>query len=88
MGYGTEGARALIRKGFTDLGAERVVATAFRNNLASRRVMEKSGMTLAREYRLTPDQLLEMLGITSPELVDAEAVEYAITKIEWEAQFR
>jgi hypothetical protein len=29
-----------------------------------------------------------MLGITSPELVDAEAVEYAITKIEWEAQFR
>ena len=48
MGYGTEGARALIRKGFTDLGAERVVATAFRDNLASRRVMEKSGMTLAR----------------------------------------
>ena len=88
MGYATEGARALIRKGFTDLGADRVVATAFRNNLASRRVMEKSGMTLRREYRLTPDQLLEMLGITSPELVDAEAVEYAITKIEWEAQLR
>jgi RimJ/RimL family protein N-acetyltransferase len=88
MGYGTEGARALIRKGFTDLGAERVVATAFRNNHASRRVMEKSGMTLAREYRLTPDQLLEMLGITSPELIDAEVVEYAITRIEWEAQLR
>ena len=88
MGYGTEGARALICKGFTDLGAERVVATAFRNNLASRRVMEKAGMTLAREYRLIPDQLLAMLGITSPELVDAEAVEYAITKIDWEAQFR
>jgi RimJ/RimL family protein N-acetyltransferase len=86
MGYGTEGARALIRKGFTDLGAERVVAMAFRDNLASRRVMEKSGMALARSFRVAPDQLEEMLGITSFELFDAEAVEYAITKIEWEAQ--
>jgi RimJ/RimL family protein N-acetyltransferase len=73
MGYGTEGARALIRKGFTDLGAERVVAMAFRDNLASRRVMEKSGMALARSFRVTPDQLEEMLGITSFELFDAEA---------------
>jgi RimJ/RimL family protein N-acetyltransferase len=88
MGYGTEGARALIRKGFTDLGAERVVAMAFRDNLASRRVMEKSGMTLTRAFRLTPDQLEEMLGFASLELFDAEAVEYAITKIEWEAQLR
>ena len=45
-------------------------------------------MTLARAYRLTPDQLREMLGITSPELVDAEAVEYAITRTEWEARLR
>jgi RimJ/RimL family protein N-acetyltransferase len=88
MGYGTEGARALIRKGFTDLGAERVVAMAFRDNLASRRVMEKSGMTLTRAFRLTPDQLEEMLRFASLELFDAEAVEYAITKIEWEAQLR
>ena len=88
MGYRSEGARALIRKAFTDLGAERVVATAFRDNLASHRVMEKSGMTLARAFRLTPEQLEEMLGIASPALVDAEVVEYAITKSEWEAQFR
>jgi RimJ/RimL family protein N-acetyltransferase len=88
IGYATEGARALIHKGFTDLGAQRVIATAFRDNLASRRVMEKSGMTLAREFRLTPDQLEEMLGITSPALFDAEAVEYAITRSEWEAQLR
>jgi RimJ/RimL family protein N-acetyltransferase len=87
-GYATEGARALIRKGFTDLGAERVVASAFRDNLASRRVMEKCGMTLARSYRLTPDQLVEMLGMTSPDRCDGEAVEYAITKIAWDAQLR
>jgi len=88
MGYATEGARALIRKGFTDLGAQRVVALAFRDNLASRRVMEKSGMTLAREFRLTSAQLEEMLGITSAALFAAEAVEYAITTSEWEAQLR
>ena len=87
-GYASEGARALVGKAFTDLGAERVVATAFRDNLASRRVMEKVGMTLARAYRLTPEQLVEMLGITSPELFDGEVVEYAITKSEWEAQLR
>jgi RimJ/RimL family protein N-acetyltransferase len=86
MGYATEGARALIRKGFTDLGAQRVVAMAFRDNLASCRVMEKSGMTLTRAFRLTPDQLEEMLGISSPEFFDAEVVEYAKTKSEWEAQ--
>src|SRR5215213_11905042 len=88
MGYATEGARALIRKGFTDLGAQRVVAMAFRDNLASCRVMEKSGMTLAREFRLTADKLEKMLGITSPALFAAEAVEYAITTSEWEAQLR
>ena len=88
MGYATEGARALIRKGFTDLGAQRVVAMAFRDNLASCRVMEKSGMTLTRAFGLTPDQLEEMLGISSPALFDAEVVEYAITKSEWEAQLR
>lgn len=87
MGYGTEGARALIRKAFTDLGARRVTATAFQANLASRRVMEKVGMTLARAYRLTPDQLVE-LGVTSPEFVEGDAVEYAMTKIEWDAQHR
>ena len=85
-GYGTEGARALIDKGFSDLGAQRVLATAFQANLASRRIMEKSGMTLARTYRLSPEQLVEELGITSPELVDGQLVEYAITRTEWEAR--
>jgi hypothetical protein len=45
-------------------------------------------MTLARAYRLTPDQMVEMLGITCPELFDGEVVEYAITKSAWEAQHR
>jgi len=42
-GYATEGSRALIRKGFTELGVQRVVAEAMAVNVASRRVMEKAG---------------------------------------------
>src|SRR5262245_12659326 len=43
-GYATEGARALIHKGFTELGVRRVFATTYQDNLASRRVMEKAGL--------------------------------------------
>ena len=47
-GYATEGSQALIRKGFSELGVRRVVATTYEDNVASRRVMEKVGMTLVR----------------------------------------
>jgi RimJ/RimL family protein N-acetyltransferase len=47
-GYATEGSRALIRQGFTDLGADRVFALTMTVNTASRRVMEKAGLTLVR----------------------------------------
>jgi RimJ/RimL family protein N-acetyltransferase len=49
-GYGTEGTRALIAKSFDELGVERVVAVADEPNVASRRVMEKSGMHLTRRF--------------------------------------
>src|SRR5438067_5849376 len=57
-GYATEGARALIRKGFTELGVQRVFARTYQDNLASRRVMEKAGLRLVRTYRLTPADLV------------------------------
>src|SRR6266700_2296239 len=47
-GYGTEGSRALIRKGFTELGVQLVVAATMVVNVASWRVMEKAGLTLER----------------------------------------
>ncbi len=50
-GYATEGARALIRKGFAELGVRRVVATTYQDNLASRRVMEKAGMRREAQFR-------------------------------------
>ena len=75
-GYGTEGARALIRKGFTEQGVRRVVATTMTVNVASRRVMEKSGLRLVRTFiQEWPDK------IPGDELGD---VEYAITREEWE----
>jgi len=43
QGYATEGSRALIRKGFTELGVERVVASTMAVNNGSRSVMEKGG---------------------------------------------
>jgi RimJ/RimL family protein N-acetyltransferase len=84
-GYGTEGSRALIRKGFTELGVQRVVAFTYGEHLASRRVMEKAGLRLVRTFRLTPEQM-DSLGITDPTLFEGDDVEYAITKAEWEQQ--
>ncbi|MFD3547094.1 GNAT family N-acetyltransferase [Streptomyces sp. NPDC058655] len=49
-GYATEGSRALIRKGFTDLGVERVTANTMAVNTGSRRVMEKAGLSFLRSF--------------------------------------
>lgn len=43
-GIATEAARAVVRWGFEDLGLERIVAIAYPENDASRRVMQKLGM--------------------------------------------
>ncbi len=86
QGYATEGSRALIRKGFAELGVRRVFATTYQDNLASRRVMEKSGLTLVRTYRLTPADLAAAspYHAASQELWDGDDVEYALEKGEWE----
>ncbi|MEV6418367.1 GNAT family N-acetyltransferase [Streptomyces sp. NPDC051662] len=49
-GYATEGARALVRAAFTDLGTERVTAQTMTVNKASRRVLEKAGLTYVRTF--------------------------------------
>jgi RimJ/RimL family protein N-acetyltransferase len=77
-GYATEGSRALIRKGFTELGVRRVLASTMAVNVASRRVMEKAGLTLARTFhRSWPDPV---------EGAEHGEVEYALTKADWEQQ--
>jgi RimJ/RimL family protein N-acetyltransferase len=49
-GLAVEGARALLGHAFTTLGLDRIWAETMAVNTASRRVMEKLGMTLTRSY--------------------------------------
>lgn len=57
-GYATEGARALVRRAFTELGVSQIVATTMAVNIASRRVLEKAGLTYTRTVYLDwPDPL-------------------------------
>ncbi|MET9657514.1 GNAT family N-acetyltransferase [Streptomyces sp. NPDC006510] len=75
-GYATEGSRALIRKGFTDLGVERITANTMTVNIRSRRVMEKAGLTFLRDF--TGDW---------PEAIEGSEhgeVEYELTRTDWE----
>ena len=47
-GYATEAARECLRYGLEDLGLERIVGLTYEDHRASRRVMEKIGMTYER----------------------------------------
>jgi RimJ/RimL family protein N-acetyltransferase len=90
QGYASEGARALVRKAFVDLGVRRVVATTYEENAASRRVMEKAGLRLVRRFRLTIADLqtAATFDASSVELFDGYDVEYALDKDEWEREGR
>jgi RimJ/RimL family protein N-acetyltransferase len=77
-GYATEGSRGLIRKGFTESGVQLVTAEALAANVASRRAMEKAGLTLLRTFhRPWPDAAADD---------ELEIVEYALRKAGWEQQ--
>ncbi|MFD8752218.1 GNAT family N-acetyltransferase [Kitasatospora sp. NPDC059577] len=77
-GYATEGARALVRRGFTGSGVERVVAYTMTVNAASRRVMEKSGLSFVRTFHEDHPET-----IPGSEHGD---VEYALTAGQWRAR--
>ena len=51
QGLATEGALASLHYGFEDLGLERIISITLPENVASRRVMEKSGLSLRGEAR-------------------------------------
>jgi RimJ/RimL family protein N-acetyltransferase len=75
-GFGSEGARALVQKGFAEMHLDRIFATTMAVNHASRRVMEKAGLTYVRTvYRDWPDALPDsQLG----------EVEYELTRAVWQ----
>ncbi len=75
-GYATEGSRALIHKGFAELGVRRVFASTMVVNVASRRVMEKAGLRFVRIFHQP-----------WPDYIEGEEegdVEYALLRSEWE----
>jgi RimJ/RimL family protein N-acetyltransferase len=43
-GYATEGACALVRYGFADLGLQRIIGLTHPDNVASQRVLQKAGL--------------------------------------------
>lgn len=74
-GYATEGSRALVDKAFTEYGAHRVFAETMAANKASRRVMEKAGLTYVRTFHLKWDDPIE--GTEHGE------VEYGLQRADW-----
>lgn len=78
QGYATEASRALIRCAFVDPGIQRITAGALADNIASRRVMEKAGLTLVRTRRTSWPDLFGGL--------EQEVVQYALERSDWERQ--
>ncbi|GAA4681877.1 GNAT family N-acetyltransferase [Streptomyces youssoufiensis] len=77
-GLATEGARALIDKGFAELGVQRVWAETMAVNTASRRVMEKAGLRYVRTFHVHFDDPL-------PGTEHGE-VEYELRRVDWAAR--
>jgi RimJ/RimL family protein N-acetyltransferase len=77
LGYATEGSQALVQRAFAEFGARRVWATTMTVNIASRRVMEKTGLRYVRSYH--EDWPEPIPGSEHGE------VEYAVERGEWEA---
>ncbi|NUK38343.1 GNAT family N-acetyltransferase [Streptomyces lunaelactis] len=75
-GFATEGSRALIRKGFTEFGVQRVTANTMTVNARSRRVLEKVGLTYVRTFFEEWPETIEGSGLGD--------VEYALTRADWE----
>ena len=74
-GYATEGARALVRKAFTDLGTQRVIAQTMAVNTRSRRVMERAGLRYLRTFHVPWDDPI-------PGTEQGE-VEYELLREDW-----
>ena len=66
---------ALVRHGFARLGLDRIVATTMAVNLASRRVLEKAGLTLTRTLHADWPQHLD--GAEHGDVV------YELTRCQW-----
>ncbi|MBQ6076347.1 MAG: GNAT family N-acetyltransferase [Lachnospiraceae bacterium] len=76
-GFATEAVRRFLEFLFCDKGLHAVNASFFTGNDASRRVMEKCGMTFSR----FSEKELEYLG------VERDLIYYSVTRDEWQRAF-
>ncbi len=85
-GYATEGAQALIQKGFSELGIQRVVASTYEENVASLRVMEKVGMTFKAAFQPTIEEIKgsDTTYAASEEVWDGDDLLYTLERVDWE----
>lgn len=51
-GYATESAKAALEYGFTKMQLDEIIGTCNEQNLASRRALEKCGLTFVRKFQL------------------------------------
>jgi RimJ/RimL family protein N-acetyltransferase len=83
-GYATEVATALVGKAFAELGAMRVFACTYSENLASRRVMEKAGLKFIRSFRMGAGELAAPMTYAPTDAVwPGDDVEYAAERRDW-----
>jgi RimJ/RimL family protein N-acetyltransferase len=74
-GLACEGAQALVRYGFNDVGLDRIIAQTMTINARSRAVVERIGLTYVRTFPTST---------TAPiEGIDEGEVEYEITHEQW-----
>lgn len=77
-GLASEGAKALVDRGFGVFGFDRIYGEAMAVNLGSRRVMEKAGLRYVRTFHVAFEDPI-------PGTEEGE-VEYALTREEWAAE--
>lgn len=80
-GFATEGSKAIIAKGFSELGVTKVVSWALIENKASIRVMEKVGLRREKEFCFTENQLPNLL------VSERKAAIYGLSKDEFIAKY-
>jgi [ribosomal protein S5]-alanine N-acetyltransferase len=73
-GFASEGSKAIIAKGFSELGVSKVVSWALIENKASIRVMEKAGLKREKEFCFSENQLPNLLAS------ERQAVMYSLNK--------
>lgn len=66
QGFATEGATALVRFGFDDLGLHRIIGVTHKDNVASQRVLMKAGLR-DRGWGRYYDQRLRLFAVTRDE---------------------